>query len=66
MKAMKCDRCSKYYLKNNKYISKKEKDILAGVTLWGIYNVDENFDLCDECINGFLSFMKINREIKNK
>lgn len=64
MKAMKCDRCSNYYIENKKYLgrNKKEKEPLEGVTLWGRYNVDESFDLCDDCINEFLEFMKINRE----
>lgn len=53
MKALKCDRCGKYYEKN---VLVKSKGSVLGSVIGGIYTrtkegkADEPFDLCDDCI----------------
>lgn len=53
MKALKCDRCGKYYEKN---VLVKSKGSVIGSVIGGIYTrtkdgkAAEPFDLCDDCI----------------
>lgn len=52
-KALKCDRCGRYYEKN---VLVKSKGSVLGSVIGGIYTrtkegkADEPFDLCDDCI----------------
>lgn len=64
--AKKCDRCGKYYDRNNAKL-KGYDGVIAGVSLVrcgvpsGIRYIEEK-DLCDECIEEFQDFMKNKEE----
>lgn len=59
MKALKCDRCGKYYEKN---VLVKSKGSVIGSVIGGIYTrtkdgkADEPFDLCDDCIKSLFEW----------
>lgn len=59
MKALKCDRCGKYYEKN---VLVKSKCAVLGSIIGGIYTrtkdgkADEPFDLCDDCIKSLFEW----------
>ena len=61
MKALKCDRCGRYYEKN---VLVKSKGSVIGSVIGGIYTrtkdgkADEPFDLCDDCIKSLFEWMK--------
>ncbi len=58
-KALKCDRCGKYYEKN---VLVKSKGSVIGSVIGGIYTrtkdgkADEPFDLCDDCIKSLFEW----------
>lgn len=59
-KALKCDRCGKFYEKNEEHKltyngCKTVPDGVATTTANGFCN--KNYDLCDQCLNDFLYFM---------
>ena len=66
MKALKCDRCGKYYEKN---VLVKSKGAVLGSIIGGFFTrtengkVDEPFDLCDDCIKSLFAW--INQSISN-
>lgn len=59
MKALKCDRCGKYYEKN---VLVKSKGAVLGSIIGGFFTrtengkVDEPFDLCDDCIKSLFEW----------
>ena len=60
MNAKKCDRCGKYYDKNEKHKgrNKGEKRIAEIATVDDVGWPDRRFDLCDDCIAEFEKFIK--------
>lgn len=60
-KALKCDRCGRYYEKN---VLVKSKGSVLGSVIGGIYTrtkdgkADEPFDLCDDCIKSLYEWKK--------
>ncbi len=62
MKVKKCDRCGAIYEKNEKC---KTKEITGGIvsaiaTISEQRMLDEEYDLCDECIGKLYDWMKDN------
>lgn len=59
MKALKCDRCGRYYEKN---VLVKSKGSAIGSVIGGFYTrtkdgkADEPFDLCDDCIKNLFEW----------
>lgn len=66
--ASKCDRCGKFYEKNQNH---KSNGRVMGGTITGVATVsgksdkDEWFDLCDDCISDFMEFMN-GKELANE
>ena len=58
-KALKCDRCGRYYEKN---VLVKSKGAVLGSVIGGIHTrtkdgkADEPFDLCDDCIKSLFEW----------
>ena len=64
MEAKKCDRCDKYYDKNEKHqtTGRIYGDILTGLATVSTHGeCDGWFDLCDDCLNDFGLFMQGHR-----
>lgn len=64
MDAKKCDRCGKYFSEST--ISCKGKFNVAGVAFVGEdrwTDVSQAIDLCDDCIEELLKFLKIEKEV---
>lgn len=65
MDAKKCDRCGKYYDKNSNTLGRSFKNSngvtnLSGMAYINIVNdVKGRTDLCDECIEKLMKFMKM-------
>lgn len=62
-KALKCDRCGKFYEKNEEHVFEEifsiRKKPIARVSLTNEDgNLVEEFDLCDDCMGGLLAFLK--------
>lgn len=59
MNAMKCDRCGKFYTKNeNKYKEKFNGHSVSYINLGTETNSYGNFDLCDCCVYELMIFLK--------
>ena len=66
--AKKCDRCGKYYDKNQKFkIKNTTTDFADGIKFTGVKGYDSSqFDLCDDCIEklyNFLGGVKLEKQI---
>lgn len=60
-KALKCDRCGKYYDRNHKVVETKGKKIpVSGMAFvnGGTYYTMHN-DLCDECLGQLAEFLNM-------
>lgn len=58
--ALKCDRCGKFYIKNEKHKTSGRVNggILGGITTVSTNeNHDKWLDLCDDCISDLLDFL---------
>ena len=59
--AKKCDRCCKYYDKNEKHTVPENgyKYILGGIatTIIRTNNMFKQYDLCDECLDDLFDFL---------
>lgn len=64
MKVKKCDRCGAIYEKNEKCKKKKSGNgivsAIATISERGL--LDEEYDLCDECIEKLYDWLKDNEE----
>lgn len=62
MKVKKCDRCGAIYEKNEKCKTKEVRNGIVGkiATISGRGILDEEYDLCDECIEKLYDWMKDN------
>ena len=60
--AKRCDRCGKYYVQGEKKYKIKDKKITGVIarSLWDNDNI--RWDLCDECVEAFDKFMKMESE----
>lgn len=57
-RAMKCDRCGKYYDRNGLYKIRRYDEIMAGIRFEGYNNVDRrSIDLCDDCLKALIKFL---------
>lgn len=63
--AYKCDRCGKFYEKNEFKRSQAsiQGGIITGIATMTYLGVDEWFDLCDDCMKEFEKFMSGNPEL---
>ena len=62
MKVKKCDRCGAIYEKNEKCKTKETRDGIVSTTINEKGFIDEEYDLCDECIEKLYDWMKDNEE----
>lgn len=64
MKVKKCDRCGAIYEKNEKCKTKAIRNgiVSAIATISELGLPDEEYDLCDECIEKLYDWMKDNEE----
>ena len=64
MKVKKCDRCGAIFEKNEKYKTKATRNgiISAIATISDRELLDEEYDLCDECIEKLYDWLKDNEE----
>ena len=68
MNAYRCDRCGKYYGDNKRIKTKGavHGDYIVGISTICRHGKDENFDLCDDCIEALNNFLQgVNEEVKN-
>ena len=58
-RAIKCDRCGKYYDENVKHTVKRQGDtVLSGMSTFTRNGFDyKSYDLCDECIDDLGDFL---------
>ena len=64
MKVKKCDRCGAIYKKNEKHKTKVVGSGIVSViaTMNEMGYIDEEYDLCDECIEKLYDWLKDNKE----
>ena len=64
MKVKKCDRCGAIYEKNEKCKTKATRNgiVSAIATISERELLDEEYDLCDECIEKLYDWLKDNKE----
>lgn len=60
MTAHKCDRCGKFYLRNERYHPHSAKNCaIEGISTLQLYGKKQYFELCDECLEEFFEvYMK--------
>lgn len=64
MDAKKCDRCGKYYDKNN-YTYKKNGFVVYGISFELDHNSRANYkDLCDDCLKSLEKWLEDGKENK--
>lgn len=67
MNATKCDRCGKFYTKNNnKYKENHNNDSVSYVILRTNTNSYGIYDLCDECVNKLMAFLESEKQNDDK
>ena len=63
MKVKKCDRCGAIYKKNEKCKTKARNGTISTIATINERGIlDEEYDLCDECIEKLYDWMKDNKE----
>lgn len=63
MKAKRCDRCGKFYLKNEKIPTNRHiiNSYISGIAFLAIDRTqDASNDLCDECLDDLFDFLIYN------
>ena len=56
-KAMKCDRCGKYYDGNELYKIRRYNERMVGICFEGHTHIDHSIDLCDDCLKALIKFL---------
>lgn len=59
MNAHKCDRCSNFYLKNERFHPRGGKNVpIEGLYTYVQFGKPQYFDLCDDCLESFFDWYK--------